>query len=150
VEESSLLQNPQFKDGLDGGKVVCGSTSVTVSDAATAWDTVLAGMSRVASDRHTVLTVNVFVPKENDSSLVGTLQFSEVSLPGANERVSRNVSTLHDIVRSLGDKSFLGAVDYSGSLLTTLLQPAFGGNSRTSVVLNIHQNILQLKTKEEM
>ncbi len=75
--------------------------------------------------------------------MVGTLQVAEISLPGADERVSRNVSTLHDIVRALSDKSFRGAVDYSGSLLTSLIQPAFGGNSRTSVILNVHQSIQQ-------
>jgi hypothetical protein len=87
--------------------------------------------------------INMFLPRGDDSSLVGTLQVAEISLPGADERMSRNVSTLHDVVRSLGDKNFRGSVDYSGSLLTTLVQPAFGGNSRTSVILTVHQSIQQ-------
>ena len=50
-------------------------------------------------------------------------QVAELALPGPEQRMSRNLSMLHDIVRGLVDKSFAGAVDYAGSLLTTLLQP---------------------------
>ncbi len=143
-EQQQPQQNPVFRDMLDGSKGLARGTSVVAESAAAAWDAVLEGLSRALSNRHLLLTVNVVVPCDaQESSLVGALQIAELALPGAEERMSRNLSTLHDIVRGLVDKNFAGAVDYSGSLLTTVLQPAFGGNARTTVVLNVHPSIVQ-------
>jgi hypothetical protein len=116
---------------MDGGKFVAKSSSISVEDAASAWDMVMMGLSKVTSDRNVVLTINVHIPlnDDNGSSLVGTLQLGELTLPSADERMTRNISTLHDIVRGLVDKSYSGSVQYDNSLLTNLLQPAFGGNT---------------------
>jgi hypothetical protein len=46
-----------WQDGLDGGKTLARCTHASVTDAASAWDTVLGGLSRATSDRHTILTV---------------------------------------------------------------------------------------------
>ena len=110
-----------------------------VEDASSAWETIEEGLSRMQTvDRHQILTIFVKSPSKG-AMVTGSLQLAEITLPGAQDPMTRNISALHDMVRQLQDNK--RKANHCDTLLTSALQETFGGNCRTTVLLNLHPTL---------